>query len=275
MQRVTLSRGREKLLGRLRHRKTRRHEDLFLAEGPRVAQEALAAGADIAFALCSPRLLRVSRGRGLEAALREAGVEVCGVSDRKLASLADTASPQGVLLVCHEPVRALVDGAFDAPEVGVERSSAPERFLVLEGLQDPGNVGTLVRAAAAFALNAVLALEGTVDPFGPKAVRAAAGSTFKIPVVRANWAEVEPWLERRGVPILVADAGGVDVEALDPGPGWALVVGGEGAGVRGQIRRSAARLTGLLMPGGTESLNAAVAGAILLYALTNDSRRGA
>jgi TrmH family RNA methyltransferase len=128
-------------------------------------------------------------------------------------------------------------------------------------------VGTLVRAAAAFGVAAVLVLDGTADPFNAKAVRAAAGAIFRVPVLRAPWERIEGDLRARG-PVLVADMGGQDVAAARPRGSWALVVGSEAAGPRPAARAAATDTLAIPMRAGIESLNAAVAGAVLLYALT-------
>jgi TrmH family RNA methyltransferase len=260
---VALSRRRTAILGRLRHRKTREREGLFLVEGVRAATEALDRGARIRFAVTSPRLGELAGGPELRSAFERSGVEVDEVADDQLAALADTASPQGVLLACVQPEPRLDD------------LPARPRLLLLDGLQDPGNLGTLVRAALAFGLDGVLALEGTVDPWNPKAVRAAAGAIHAMPVLDIRWTDVAPWLERRGVPLLAAAADGRDVRWLASTPagrqlrsaGWALAVGNEGAGVRAELTAAADAVLRVPMPGGAESLNAGVAGAILMFAL--------
>jgi TrmH family RNA methyltransferase len=251
---MTLSREREKLLERLRRRRTRERERLFLVEGIRAVGEAVAAKADVRFAVVSPRLGELAGGPDLNARLTAAGVERVPVTDDELAALGDTETTQGVLLVCGEPETDL----GDLPE-------GP--LLVLDGVQDPGNVGTLVRAAAAFGLLGVVALEGTADPFNPKAVRASAGALFHTRVMRAPWHAVEPVLLARG-PVLVADMAGRDVASLPRSGVWTLVVGGEGSGPREAVRAAASGTVAVPMPGGVESLNAGVAGSILLYALT-------
>jgi TrmH family RNA methyltransferase len=140
---------------------------------------------------------------------------------------------------------------------------------VLDGIQDPGNAGTLVRTAAAFALDAVLALDGTVDPWNPKAVRASAGACFRIACASERWERLRPALLDAGLPLLVADAGGEEVGRRAGLPAWALVIGSEGGGARPEVRAAASTSVGVAMPGGTESLNAGVAGAILMFALTS------
>jgi RNA methyltransferase, TrmH family len=253
---MALSRARTRLLARLQSRRTREREGRVLAEGLRVAGEVLDSGAGIDFAVVSPRAEELGGGPLVER-LRGAGVEVIEVDDREAVGLASTETSQGLLLVCREPFA-------DVPELLSTRA----RVLVLDGVQDPGNAGTLVRTAAAFGLTGVIALDGTVDPWNPKAVRAAAGTCFRLPLVRASWADVAPRLRDAGVALWVADAGGEPVPAVPPPRPWGLVVGSEGSGPRPEILAAAHRRVSVPMPGGTESLNAGVAGAILLFALT-------
>ncbi len=254
-----LSKEREGLIGRLKVRRTREREGLFLVEGIRSTDEALSSGAKLKFAVVSPRLGALRGGGALKVRLARARIDTVEVTDDELAALSDTEAPQGVLAVCPEASHDI--GGL--PHGGV---------LVLDGVQDPGNVGTLIRAAAAFGLAGVVALDGTVDPYNPKAVRAAAGAIFRARVVRARWTDVEQPLRARG-PILLADMGGKDVASLSPSSDWSLVIGSEGAGPRAAVRDVASERIGVPMPGGAESLNAGVAGAILLYVLTRESPR--
>src|SRR5207302_3752992 len=128
--------------------------------------------------------------------------DVVELDDDELATWAATEAPQGILLVCAEP-----------PEGG--DGLAPGPLLALDGVQDPGNLGTLVRAAAAFGIGSVLVLDGTVDPYNAKAVRAAAGALFRTHVRRARWDDVAGELAARG-PLLVAEMGGRDAEGVRP-----------------------------------------------------------
>lgn len=234
-------------------------------EGPRAAGELLEGEVEIRFALVTDGFCGSQRGEALLDPLRDRGVTVDVVEESDLERISDTESPQGLLLVCREP-RFSVSGLL---------ASSPGRFLVLDGVQDPGNLGTLIRAARAFGLDAVVALDGTVDPWNPKAVRSAAGYSFRIPVVKAPWDEVGPRILEAGVRLLVADAGGADVHELAVPPSWALVVGNEGRGVRDDVRRAAGAVVTVPMPGGAESLNAGVAGTILLHVLARSGGPGA
>ncbi|NJD20051.1 MAG: RNA methyltransferase [Gemmatimonadetes bacterium] len=255
---VSLSQRRTHLIGRLRHRKTREREGLVLAEGIRSVREALAAGAEPQFAVVSPRLETLAWGADLLATLRARVGDVETVGDSELDALADTERPQGVLAVFRQPGW---DGSTLVPG---------GRYLVLDSVQDPGNVGTLVRAATAFRLDGVVALDGTADPWGPKAVRSSAGLAFRMPVLQVGADEAVDLLAGAHIPVMVADAAGTDVATLSHQESWALAVGNEGAGVREALRAAARRLVRIPMPGPVESLNAGVAGAILLYALTRE-----
>lgn len=253
-----LSQRRAQLVARLRTRKTREREGLVLVEGIRGVGEALAGGARVRFAVVSPRLERLAGGERLRGLLVERGIEIEEEADDVLEALADTEHPQGILMVCAEerPSEAVV--------------AAGGRYLVLDGIQDPGNVGTLVRACTAFGLDGVLVLDGSADPWSAKAVRAAAGMTFRVPVLKAHAAEALELLRAAGVPLLIADAAGRDVGETRTVGGWALVVGNEGSGPRPALVHEAAQTVRIPMSGPAESLNAAVAGAILLYALTRE-----
>ena len=252
-----LSKNKRQLIERLKTRKGRPREGLVLVEGVRASAEVLAAGADIRFVVRSPRLLDTEAGRTLASTLAGRGAEAVEVDDADLADLSDTEHPQGVLCVCAEP-------GLDLAQL---RTRTPATVLLLDGLQDPGNLGTLIRAARAFGVDAVIVLDGSVDPWNPKAVRAAAGASFHTPIARASWAEARPWLEEQHIEILAADTAGDDVRSFQVRGSWALAVGNEGAGVRADIAAASTKHVAIPMPGKAESLNAGVAGSILLYSL--------
>ena len=143
---------------------------------------------------------------------------------------------------------------------------ADRLILVLAGLQDPGNVGTLIRSAEAFGASGVVLLPGTVNRWNAKAVRASAGSVFRLPAVSLRVEEMMAMLRERGVRLLAATADGdvaLDETGLD-GP-VALVIGNEGAGVPEELLAAADARVAIACPGPVESLNAAIAGSVLLY----------
>ena len=240
----------------------------MLVEGVRAASTALDAAAGLSFAVVSPRLDGSAEGRALAERLRTSpGLDLLDVSDAEMEDVADTEHPQGVILVCDEPDVDLARGL----DAAAHASTAGPRVLVLDAVQDPGNVGTLVRSAVAFGFDLLIALDGTTDPWGAKAVRAAAGTIFRLPVVRADAGEAIGALSAAGLPILVASAEGS--AALDaPASGFALVLGNEGAGVREALRGAARDVVAVPMRGPAESLNVGIAGSILMSDFTKADR---
>lgn len=252
-----LSRREERLLRSLRQRKTREAEGLFLAEGVRAVEDLAASALPVRFALAASTLGDGPRGRALLDVLADKGVAVHETTERELAALADTETPQGVLAVAAIPSAGLDDLRVDGE---------PAVIVVLDAVQDPGNFGTLARTAEALGAAGLVALPGTVDPWNPKSVRAAMGSTFRLPVVPVDWETLSPWLSSRGFTTLAAAAGGEPLP--DPRPARAaLVLGNEGAGISENSRARADRVVGIPIRGRAESLNVAAAGAILLYEL--------
>jgi TrmH family RNA methyltransferase len=182
-------------------------------------------------------------------------VPVLCVSPAIVSALSDTVTPQGVVAVVRAPAVRLDDIAEDASLV-----------LVLAGVRDPGNAGTLVRSAAAARADAVVFAPDTVDPFGPKTVRASAGALFRVPVVTgAGLAEWIHALSARGVRILAADAAGAPADEVDLARPVAFVLGNEASGLPRDLQPHVDARVAIPMPGPLESLNAAVAGSILLF----------
>jgi TrmH family RNA methyltransferase len=192
----------------------------------------------------------------LERLTLEAG-EVLELPADVFASAVETESPQGIA--------ALVAGPqFGVEEIFPERGAA--LVLVMAGLQDPGNVGTLIRSAEAFGASGAVLLPGTVNVWNAKAVRASAGSVFRLPVVSLGLAEMMAALQERGVRLLAAAADG---DVVLSGAGLegpvAVVIGNEGAGVPAEVLAAADARVAIRCPGPVESLNAGIAGSILLY----------
>jgi RNA methyltransferase, TrmH family len=188
------------------------------------------------------------------------GVEVLRLTDEVFGSVVETQSPQGVAALMVPPVFALDDVLDD-----VLGGSGASLILIAVGLQDPGNLGTLVRSAEAFGASGVLTTQGTVSAWNQKALRASVGSVFRVPVVGVTTSEVEG-LKKRGVRLLAAvGAEGVAAAETDLRGGCALMIGNEGSGLTAEwLKMSDAKVT-IPCPGPVESLNAAVAGSLLLY----------
>lgn len=254
-----LSRSDSKRIRALGNRKDREAQGLFLAEGVRVVEELLDAGLTIRTSVVSPALRETERGKRLAARLAAAG-PMKDAARNELNELADTSTNQGVLVVAEIPSASL----DRVPEA--DRST----LLILDGVQDPGNVGTLIRSAAAFGCSLGAYLPGTVDPWNPKAVRASAGAVFRMPVVSGQPESLSDWLNDRGYLLLGADAAGRPVDRLALSGRTALVVGNEGGGLSGFMKSRVDSLVAVPMAETVESLNVAVAGGILLYLVTRN-----
>jgi RNA methyltransferase, TrmH family len=244
----------------LRRRKARERQGYFVAEGVRAVEELLRSPLDLRGALVTPQLAAAERGARLRHALGARGVAVLEVSEAEFASAAETESPQGVLAIASVPRRALDDLAL--PSVA--------RLLVLDAVQDPGNLGTILRTAAALGVTATLALPGTVDLWNAKVVRSAMGTLFYHPALSCTWETLDAFRREHGVALWGADARGTLVDALAPEvrpPRLALGVGNEGSGISPALRARAERLVALRIASDVESLNVAVATGILLYQL--------
>jgi len=236
-----------------------------MIEGVRLVEEALAAGVRFRGALVAPDLARTTRGVALVGELERHAVPVEEVVARTFATLADTETPQGILAVI-EP-RRWTAGDF-TPAAGAVA-------LVIDGVQDPGNVGTLIRTAHALGAAGTVVLRGTADPTSPKALRAAMGATFRHPVVALDDGRFVAWARTHDVTLWAAAADGTPLHrAARTGEGGrgmgpiAVIVGNEGAGIRPHLNAVAARRVAIPLAQGAESLNVAVAAGILLYEVT-------
>lgn len=220
-------------------------------------EDLLASSVQPLWAAVSSSIEDTSRGQELVEALVSRGVQLRWAEDSEIAEFAGTESPQGVLLVACVPRNALSD----------IRAHENERSVVLamDGVQDPGNFGTMVRSAEALGAIAIVALPGTVDPWNAKSVRSAAGSSFRLPIVECSWPELSEWSRAQSFRVLAA--------TIDGGPfpqhlkRVVLIVGNEGAGISAQVLDGVDLKVGVPLRGRAESLNVAAAAAILLYEL--------
>jgi RNA methyltransferase, TrmH family len=241
----------------LHRRRGRERRGLALAEGVRLVEEALDAGLSLRGAAISPALESTTRGKALKSALEQRRVRVEAVSDGELGELADTEHPQGVVAVI-EPRRWSLDDIAAAPGSPV---------LVLDGVQDPGNVGTILRSALGLGAAGVVALKGTAELANPKVVRGSMGALFRLPAVPSDVDTYLSWAQERGIETWVAAADGTAIEpgtARRHGAAVGLVLGNEGAGVSPALEAAAARRVAIRLAPGAESLNVAAAAAILL-----------
>jgi RNA methyltransferase, TrmH family len=246
----------------LGRRRARERRGLALAEGVRLVEEAVAAGIEVRGAAVSPALEATTRGKALKSGLAAAGVRVEEVSEAELAGLADTEQPQGIVAVIRPRPWALEQIATPAGAV----------VLVLDAVQDPGNVGTMLRTALGLGAAGVVGLKGTAELTSPKVLRGSMGALFRLPAVATDGEGLLAWVAERGLELWVAEADGEPVarpeEPRVRRAPLALVVGNEGAGVSPEVNAAAVRRVAIPLAPGAESLNVAVAAGILLYEVT-------
>ena len=241
----------------LRRRKAREKNALFVVEGVRAAEELARSPLRIVGVLTSPQLAANPRGIAVRDALAARSVEISDVTIPEFESAAETDSPQGILIIASIPERSLSRVAL----------ADPARLLVLDGVQDPGNVGTLLRTAAGLGATATVALPGTVDLWNAKVVRSAMGAHFLHPALHCTWDELRQFLDETRITLWGADARGEPVERASAPRRLALAVGNEGAGLSTHTRDACGRLVSLALDPSIESLNVSVAAGILLYEL--------
>jgi RNA methyltransferase, TrmH family len=241
----------------LSRRKARERQKLFVAEGVRAVDELLRSPVKVSGVLIGPQFDEQSRAPAMHALIAKRSIPEQHVDFREFASAAETDSPQGILAIAEVPAWAL--SQIELP--------AKARLLVLDGVQDPGNVGTIIRTAEALGVTATYALPGTVDLWNPKVVRSGMGSHFRHPCMVGTWDDLDSFRASRAISLWGADASGPSVAAAEPPDRLALIVGNEGAGLSAESRARLDRTVALPISPSVESLNVAVATGILLYEL--------
>ena len=232
------------LMGRA---KERREADAFVVEGVRLIEEAVNAGWQFQFALYSDGLS--DRGKDLVETLSANNIEVDDVAGDLLQKLSDTESPQGILAVLEHTKLPLPD--------------EPDFILIPDQIRDPGNLGTLLRTAAATGVQAVILPPDTTDAFAPKVVRAGMGAHFRLPLHSMAWEEIKEYT--KDMQVHLADMDGTSCWEADLRQPLGLIIGGEAEGASDEARRLAAQKICIPMAGNVESLNAGVAGSVMMF----------
>lgn len=222
----------------------------FVVEGVRLAEEAYNAGWKAELVLHTADLDQ--RGQSVVQGFARRGAPVEKVSEQVMRAASDTQTPQGLLVVLEMRMLQLPD--------------QPDFIFIADGVRDPGNLGTMLRTAAAAGVNLVCLPPGTVDAYSPKVVRAGMGAHFHLPIICGSWEEIDKLLSNDRVKIYLATAGeGISYLDADFSGRMALVIGGEAAGAGDYARSLPHQRVQIHMPGGMESLNAATAAAILMF----------
>lgn len=255
-----LSRAERKVVADLASRQGRRRQGRFLLEGPRAIEEAAGAGANLEWIVAAPGMEDRVTG-WIEAGRLPSGIRVSRVTHAELAELADSVTPQGVLAV----------GALPPSSLESLPSGTGGPVLVVDRVQDPGNLGTLFRTAAAVGGKVALCLKGTVDPWNPKVLRGSAGSAFRLAIAAGvDSGAGLAWCAAHGLPLMALVPGASDLFALpDRAGAVAVVVGNESGGLSEEIVEEADLRASIPMASGVDSLSVAVAGSIALYVVSH------
>lgn len=238
-------------------RKGRERAKMAVLEGTRLIQDGIARGVRFGEALCSESFYQSESGSMLICELSAKGAEVILVPDSLIERISDTETPQGIIASI----------AIEEPSISEVFFDLSRLFLILDGVQDPGNVGTLIRTGAAAGVGCVILTKGCADVYNPKTLRSTMGAVFAVPVIeRVEPRDVIDHIKTAGVNLVVADGEG-ETDYCDP---WytgktCLVIGNEAHGVSDVFLDVADVRVKIPMMNDVESLNAAVAGSILLY----------
>ncbi|MBI1281187.1 MAG: RNA methyltransferase [Anaerolineaceae bacterium] len=226
--------------------KTRRKEELIVLEGMRLVRDALMGGHKPAFLLTTSGFHDAT----VSSLIRAAGIEAIEVDEAVMQHVSDTRQPQGILGVFPMPKAALPDHL--------------QRILILDSIRDPGNLGTILRTAAAAGVDAVLLSPTCADPYNPKVLRGGMGAHFRVAVANMEWEHIEQLCS--GKTVYMADGTGETLyDQADWSKDWALIIGSEAHGAGDAARHLTSTHIRIPMAADTESLNAAIAVGIILF----------
>ncbi|PCK20557.1 RNA methyltransferase [Bacillus pumilus] len=229
---------------KLHTKKERTKTGLFLVEGKHLVEEALKSGIVKELMVTAPDMLPADI---------KPDIELYELSEEAFSAMTETETPQHITAVCTLPV--FEDKTY-------------ERILLLDAVQDPGNLGTLIRTADAAGLDAVILGDGTVDAFNGKTLRSAQGSHFHLPIIKQTLQQAIPVFKEQGIPVYGSALKDAKEYRHIVGEGsFALIVGNEGAGIDPEILQMTDQNLYVPMYGQAESLNVAVAAAVLVYHL--------
>lgn len=239
---TSINNNRVKQWKKLHTRKERSRSNTFLIEGDHLVEEALNSGWDI-----KEIILR----DGIESPIEHPHIEPVIVSEEVFQHIAQTETPQGIMAVIHRKDNLTIEG---------------NQVLMVDQVQDPGNLGTMIRTADAAGFSAIIVGEGTVDVFNDKVIRATQGSLFHIPIIQANLRDQIQRLKQDGYTIwATALEKAKTYDQIDVTEKIAVIVGNEGAGIQSNILHEADEIVKIPIYGKAESLNVSIAAAILMY----------
>ncbi len=248
----------------LHQKKHRDSQGMYFVEGIRFVSDAVDNGQVIIKAVISDKLESLNGGELLISKLSEVCSDIYNVADKLFKEISDTQSPQGALAVLKK----------QTAEIG-EALSEGKSMVVLDSLQDPGNVGTIIRTADAAGVSAVLMTRGCVDVYSPKVLRSTMGSVFHIPIIEdLDIINTIQLLKSKGYKVIASHLHGQNnYYDEDLTCKSAIIVGNEANGISEETAALSDKLVRIPMPGRTESLNASVAASIMIYELVRQNRQ--
>jgi TrmH family RNA methyltransferase len=245
-----------KLLKSLDRKKARTETGLFLAEGARLAEEALNHGWSPAYALAGAAALERPQMAGLLARMKKAGARVLTASEKVLAAVARKDNPQTVVTAFKQRLAKLSEFP----------SEGPRRWMALYEVRDPGNLGPVIRTADAAGVDGVILVGQTCDPFSVESVRATMGSLFGMKLAAAKFIELNDWRRKAGARMVAASMRGQGPhDQIDYGLKSVILMGSEQAGLPETIEAECDDLVRIPMMGAADSLNLASAASVMIY----------
>jgi TrmH family RNA methyltransferase len=234
-------------------------EDYIFIEGLRLCEEARRSALDIEAVIVSEELLRKERAAEAIGELDQAARRTASVSEKLLESISYTKTPQGIVLLAGRP-----ESSKERLSQSIDKNPL---LVVMHQINNPVNVGAILRTAEAAGASGVIATRNTSDPFSPKALRGAMGSAFRLPIwTGPDYSDVIEWCRERGIETICADADAtLAYTDLDWTRANALIMGPESTGLTDYETKSASRVVSIPMHGPVESLNVSVAAGILLF----------
>src|SRR2546421_9049397 len=247
------------LLQRARAVRDGKVEGSIFVEGLRLCEEALRSGLEIEAIVNSEEIAKKNRAADLIRELGRAANKSGTIDEKLLASISFTKTPQGIIVLASRPL--ITEKEFK------RRQPAKPLLIILHGINNPVNVGAIVRTAEAAGATGVVTTAGTADPFSPKSLRGAMGAAFRLPFwIGADYSQVIDWCRKQRIQTVCASTDGAEsYTEIDWQRPTALVMGSETNGLSAAEISAADKVVSIPMKGSTESLNVAVAAGILLY----------
>ena len=251
---TSLQNDKVKLAHNLQQRaRARRKERKIVLEGTRIIMDALKQGLRPLFVLVDTERINES----LIAQMKAQNLTLLQVTPEIIAHTSDTSQPQGIVGIFPLPMPSL--------------PARVSRVLILDNLRDPGNLGTLLRTAAAAGVSLVVLSPGCADPYNPKTLRSGMGAHFRIPIIEASWAEIRNYCQPLSVYLASGD-GETDYDAVNWREEWALIIGSEAHGLSKDAESLDAQRIRIPMAARTESLNAGIAAGVILFEAARQAR---